>query len=403
MGLANTNKFNVTINEENLESRSQNVQFSDQTPLWDYVVDSMPDDTYRTADMDDATLDNFFSRPLKVASYSWGTGTNLFEQLDPWQLYFENPRVINRITNYHLLRCKLKVRFMLNGNGFHYGRAIASYNPLHTIDEVTQDRSYFIQDVVAASQRPHVYLDPTTSQGGTLTLPFFWYKNALSIPSQEWRNMGDIHIHGMQNLKHANGATDQVTISVFVWAEDVSLSIPTADEPGALSPQMGEIFKPQAMDEYGTGPVSRPAGFIAKVAGALSSIAPIAPYAKATQLAASTVSSVATMFGFSRPVVLADIQPYKPTLVGNWANTNMPDSSTKLTLDAKQELTIDPRVMGLGSADEMAFKAIATRESFLTNFGWEVAATTESLLWNSEVCPVIWTMLNDEKIGRAHV
>jgi hypothetical protein len=163
-------------------------------------------------------LENFFSRPIKVQSYSWGTGTNLFEKFNPWQDYFENPRVINRIVNYNLLRCKLHVKFMLNGNGFHYGRAIASYLPLHNFDEFTKNRAFFVEDVVAASQRPHVYLDPTKSQGGELTLPFVWEANALNIPLQQWRDMGQIIIHGMQNLKHANGASDSVTVSAFVWA-----------------------------------------------------------------------------------------------------------------------------------------------------------------------------------------
>lgn len=394
----NNNKFNIKINEENLESQYQNVHFSDQTPQWDYTVDSMPDSTFNIADTDDADLGNFFSRPIKVQSYSWATGTNLFETFNPWQDFFENPRVLNRITNFNLLRCKLKVRIMLNGNGFHYGRAIASYIPLHNLDEFTKDRSYFIQDVVAASQRPHVYLDPTTSQGGTLTLPFFWYNNALNIPLQQWRDMGKIIIHGMQNLKHANGATDQVTVSVFVWAEEVSLSIPTADEPGALSAQAGEIFTPQVRDEYGTGPISRPAGIVAKAAGALTNMPGIGVYARATQMAASAVSGVASMFGYSRPVELAEIQPYKPVLIGNMANTNVPDTSNKLTLDVKQELTVDPRVMGLGSADEMTIKSIAQRESYLTTFAWNVADSSESLLWNTEVSPVLWRGLGNAEI-----
>lgn len=401
MNNTNNNKFNITINEENLESQHQNVYFSDQTPQWDYTVDSMPDPTFNIADSDDADLGNFFSRPVKIRSYSWGTGSTLFETFNPWQEFFENPRVINRITNFNLLRCKLKVRIMINGNGFHYGRAIASYIPLHNLDAFTKDRIFFIQDVVAASQRPHVYLDPTTSQGGTFTLPFCWYENALSIPDQEWREMGDIKIHGLQPLKHANGATDQVIVSVFAWAEDVSLSIPTANEPGALSPQMGEIFTPQAKkvkDEYGTGPISRPAATIAKVAGALSTIPGIAMYARATAMAATAVSGIASMFGYSRPVTLADIEPYKPTYLGNMANTNVPDTSQKLTLDAKQELTVDPRVMGLGSVDEMTIKSIAQRESFLTQFGWDVADPAETLLWNSEVSPVLWNVLSGTEI-----
>lgn len=354
----------------------------------------MPDSTFRIADTNDATLENFFSRPVKIQSYSWATGSNLFEKFNPWRDFFENVRVINRITNYNLLRCKLKVRLVLNGNGFHYGRAIASYTPLPNQDGLTMDRSFFIEDVVAASQRPHIYLDPTNSQGGTLTLPFVWYHNALRIPDQDWRSMGDIIIHGMQALKHANGASDSVTISVFAWAEDVSLSIPTANEPGALVPQIGEVFTPQAMDEYGTGPISRPASVVAKAAGALSQLPGIGMYARATELAASTVSNIATTFGFSRPVELADIEPYKPTYLGNMANTNVSDTSCKLTLDCKQELTIDPRVMGLGSTDEMSIKSISQRESFLTNFGWQVADSTETLLWNTEVCPVLWNTVS---------
>lgn len=390
----NNNKFNVSINEESLESQYQNVHFSDQTPQWDYTVDSMPDSTFNIADTNDADLGNFFSRPVKIQSYSWATGTNLFEKFNPWKDFFENSRVLNRITNFNLLRCKLKVRIVLNGNGFHYGRAIASYIPLHDWDAFTKDRSFFIQDVVAASQRPHVFLDPTTSQGGTLTLPFFWYENALRIPDQEWRDMGEIVIHSMNNLKHANGAFDQVTVSVFAWAEEVSLSIPTANEPGALSPQMREVFTPQFKDEYGSGPISRPAGIVAKTAGALSNIPSIGMYARATQMAANEVKDIASMFGYSRPVELADIQPYKPTVLGNMANTNVPDTSNKLTLDAKQELTVDPRVMGLGSTDEMTIKSIAQRESFLTQFGWAVADSAETLLWNTEVSPVLWNELN---------
>jgi hypothetical protein len=197
----------------------------------------------------------------------------------------------------------------------------------------------------------------------------------------------------MQDLKHANGATDQVTVSIFAWAEDVSLSIPTANEPGVISPQMGEVFTPQAKDEYGTGPISRPAGIIARAAGALKSAPGIGMYARATELAASATSSIATMFGYARPNTLADIEPYKPTVVGNLANTNVKDSCQKLTLDTKQELTIDSRTFGLGSADEMTILSIAQRESFLTQFGWQVADPAESLLWNTEVSPVLWNEL----------
>lgn len=352
----------------------------------------MPDETFKVADTNDASLENFFSRPLKIAQLGWAVGQPISYRVNPWQSYFENPRISNRIANYNLLRCKLKVRIMVNGNGFMYGRALAAYRPLWTYDDLLEDTLITPDDFTEASQRPHVFLDPTNSQGGTLTLPFVYYKNALSIPKGDWFEMGELTLRALQTLKHANGANEAISISIFVWAEDVQLSIPTAVDPLGLSPQGGEM---SAKDEYGTGPVSRPAGIIAKIAGKLTSVPYIGMYARATEVAAKAVGHVAVMFGYSRPIVVEDIKPYKPTVLGNIANTNVPDTCQKLTLDVKQETTIDPRVMGLADTDELVISSIAQRPSYLTQFGWPVAAPAEQLLWNTEVSPMIWSTASD--------
>lgn len=376
--------FGVKTNQLSDNSSQQNVKFSDNESQFAYHVDSQPDATFGAADTGDTSLEHFFKRPIKIRSYEWSQSIGLFEDFNPWQDYFENLRVINRISNFNLLRCKLCVKILINGTPFHYGRAIASYTPLPNVDDLTRNRAFFLQDIIAASQRPHIYLDPTMSQGGELCLPFVWYNNALRIPQQDWRLMGSMNIREMNPLKHANDAQDPLTVSVFAWAEDVVLSIPTAGEPGSLSPQMGML------DEYKDAPISKPATLLAKVAGSLQSIPQIAPYARATEMAASTVASIAKMFGFSRPVELAPIVPYKPTLVGNMANTNVADTSVKMTLDCKQETTVDSRVMGLSGKDELAIKSIACRESYLTTFAWDVDSTTEQLLWNSYVNPMTW-------------
>lgn len=410
-------RFNVSVNEPNREQKVTTAAFADQNPAYSYVVDSEPDMTFKVADMDDADLNNFFSRPLKIATIEWSVPNFAYSRFNPWSLYFQNPRVINRVSNFKLMRAKLHVKVLINGNGFYYGRSIMSYLPLHKLDEFTVSRSFYNQDIVSSSQRPHIYLDPTTSQGGEMVLPFFWYKNALSVPDEEWDDMGELIIHSINALKHANAASEPVTISVFAWAEDVQLSIPTSVEPGGIAPQCGfEDLEPHAgdepdnsgsgkggggnapapaatssgNDEYGSGPISKPASVVAKIAGMLSNAPIIGPYARATQMAASTTASVASMFGYSRPPVIADIVPYKPTHVGNLANTNVPDSLQKLSLDVKQEVTVDPRTVGLCANDEMDLKTIAMRESYVTQFTWDQTAVTETLLWNTEVTPVMW-------------
>lgn len=389
MNLNNNNRFNVTVNSTSLDTTEEIVHFSDQTSQWDYVVDSSPDSTFGQADSGDDTLQNFFSRPLQTRSYNWSVGSTFHVNFNPWTDFFENPRTVNRISNYKNLRCKLKVRLMINGNGFHYGRAIAAYNPLHVDDDFTQFRAGIDQDKIAASQRPHVYLDPTNSQGGTLTLPFFWPSNALDIPGAAWQLMGDMTISSFGTLKHANGATDNVSIAVFVWAEDVTLSIPTIADAGGLVPQAGE-------DEYPDGPVSGPAATLSRVANRLTDIPVLGPYAKATELAASSVAAIARLFGFSRPVHTCGASPFVPRVYGSMANSNVVDGSEKLTLDVKQELCVDPRTVGLDAEDQMTISSIAMRESYLTSFTWATSAAVDTLLWNAEINPMIWDVNGDE-------
>ena len=369
----------------------QTMGFTDQNAAYTYTQDSSPDPTFGIADTGGQSLEDFMCRPVRIAEFDWSTTDSAFlESFDPWTLFFEDPKVINRISNFNLLRSKLHVKFQINGNGFHFGRLIAHYKPLPNDDGFTQNRAFFKEDIVAASQQPHIYLDPTTSQGGDMILPFFWYYNALSIPESEWRSMGLMTVRALNDLKHANGAADSVTITVWAWAEDVSLSIPTSDNPNTLVPQAGVE---NGRDEYGSGPISRPASILARAAGALVNAPVIGMYARATTMAASAVSAIATTFGYSRPAIISDIEQYKPTFVGNMANCNIPDSVQKLTVDAKQETTIDPRVLGLSSVDEMSVKGIAMRESYLTTFDWTVDSNPNFFLWNSKVTPMLWSEL----------
>lgn len=357
-------------------------------PQWHTEILSSPDPSYGLTDTSDATLENFFSRPIKVGSYTWAVGQEFFQDFNPWVTFFGNPRVINRISNFHLLRSKLKVRFVINGNSFHYGRLLASYQPLLAHDNFTVNRALFREDLVEASQRPHVFLNPTTCQGGTLTLPFCWPNNALKIPDREWENMGTINVRSIYPLKHANGGTDGITVTAFVWAEDVHLSIPTANQPFALSPQAGE-------NEY-AGIISKPLSAVAKVAGVLAQAPSIRPYAMATQHMAQAVGSAAAAMGYSRPVSVEQTAPIVPLFADRLANTEGTDVSEKLSFDPKQELTIDPRTMGLGDADEMNLASIASREAWITNFGWNISDPSEKMLFNTRVTPSLWTTLEQE-------
>lgn len=367
-------------------SQHQNVKFSDQTTEHAVDIGGVIDKTRTFQDSDDASLANFFSRPIKIRDINWTTTTSMYDVFEPWTEYFENKRVSNRISNFNLLRCKLRLKFVVNGNTFLYGRAIAAYQPFSAIDTLTNRISVESSNLVNLSQMPKVFLNPTESSGGELVLPFFYHQNYLSVPDAEWESMGSVIVKPLNQLKHANGAIDQVTISVFAWCEDVQLSVLTSVDTDALLPQSGEID--EANKE---GTISGPATRIAHVANTLSAIPSIAPYAIATSKVASMTANMAKLLGYSRPPCTADPAPYRPTMTSSMALTTVPDGAIKLTVDDKQELTIDPTISGMNASDPLDILSIAQRESYLTKFTWQTGTNPEFLLWNSRVSPVTWS------------
>lgn len=382
-----TRNIEVGLNEQS----SQNVTFVDTHP--GYCIEEMGESDYTRdhAIQSDASLDEFFSRPILIHTSTWTSaaapGGLLHAEFNPWALYFENKRVINRIANYKLLRSKLHLKFVISGNSFFYGRAVASYNPLTARDALTVDRNLVDADFVGATQRPHVFLDPTNSQGGEMVLPFFWYKDLLDITSDEWDQMGEIVMDSLVPLKHALGKFgEDITINVFAWAEDVKFAVPTHFEPPSIIPQS---------DEYGKKPISSAASTVANVARSLASIPILRPFARSTEIGADAVGALATLFGYSKPALL-EVAEYRPVTKSNFAVTNAPDEVTKLTVDAKQELSIDPRTVGLGGVDELGINYIASRESYYTQFSWATGTAGETLLYNQVVDPGVFRTNSSE-------
>jgi hypothetical protein len=359
------------------------VQFRDSPEQWDVSLPSHYDKTRDAGVTDDYNLDDFFARPIQVATYTW-TPLQVLpfgQNFNPWTLFFGNKRVINRITNFNLLSAQLKVKFMINGNPFLFGRLMADYVPFYADDTVTSASTLDINHAVAASQRLNIMIDPTTSQGGVLSLPFMYWKNNLSIPDAEWASMGQIFIRELVGLKHANGGTDPISITISVWAEQVRLSCPTSKNSSAIVAQ-------SARSEYSSSPIQNMASSVAHGAGMLSNMPVIGPYALATQMISSTVGAIARIFGFSAPANISDLTTMRSHAVTRLANTDRKDDVSKLTLDSKQELTIDPSVCGVQTGDELVISTIATKQSYLMSFDWTTARANNYVLFSARVSPI---------------
>jgi len=144
-------------------------------------------------------------------------------------------------------------------------------------------------------------------------------------------------------------------------------------------------------DEYSEpGPVTTIATAVSKIGNTLSDIPIIGPFAKATSTIAGTVGKVAGWFGWAKPLVLTDPTYVKHLPFMNGAVTIGKDTPFKISVDPKQELSVDQSLGGV-EEDQMSILAISSRESFLTSFTWadtDVALTT--ILWGTLVTPYLF-------------
>jgi hypothetical protein len=369
-----------------VQTREQQMMFADDREGHSVIIPSAIDEIRMARDEVYARYENFFSRPLKLNAYKWQVGGTLFADINPWDDYLSNPIIINRVNNFKLMRATLCFKVVVSGTPFHYGRAIACYQPLHRYDTVSQYSPLIQESLVRMTNLPKVFIDPSDSSGGYMEMPFFYHRDYLNITKREWINLGNIYLRTLNILKHANNGTDDVTVTTFAWLKDVELAGATSVDSTALVPQMGEIDEANA-----SGMISGPATKVAGLAAKLGKVPYIAPYADATSALANGVSSMAKLFGMSRPPHTKDVEPMKPESTSSLALTTVPDRSAKLSVDDKQEMSIDPRLSGVGSSvDPLSIQNIVSHESWFTTFDWPIASGPETFLFNVRVNPMVW-------------
>lgn len=327
--------------------------------------------------MQKAQLTSFLSRPVRVASVNWTSSDakGLKFEINPWEDFFSDSHILNKLQNFAFIRCNLHLKIVLNASPFQYGAMRVVYTPLAAL--LPTQLANVEQELMQVSQRPGAWIDPSNCEGSEMVLPFIWPTNFLRITQDiDFTNMGKLSFYVYYPLSSANGiSTNTVALQVYAWAENVELSGTT----------LGQALQG---DEYGgSGPISAPASAVASVARAAKRIPIIGKFAAATEIGATAISKLASMFGYTNVPVLDEAKPFRQSPFPQLASTEIGYPVEKLTLDAKNELSIDPSIVGAQEEDELAITSIVSRESYLTSASWSMTSTVDTNLFSVKVHP----------------
>jgi hypothetical protein len=326
-------------------------------------------------------IGHYLNRPRIIKSYVWAeNGANGYKtDFQPWQLFFNDTTMANKLQGFHLLRCTLKVKFLINGSPFYYGSMMATYTPLNGYRLDTAEAVGIETRLTATSQKPHVWLENQNCSTAEMTLPFLYPYPFLDIGTlANLTNMGTIHFSQFAPLLSANGtSSSNVDIQVYAWAEDVQLSGPTS--------------MPVLQSEFvADGQISGPASAVASVARSLKDTPIIGPYAKATEMIATSVGSVAKYFGFTNVPNVRDISGMKQVPF-SLASSEISEPVQKLSMQAKQETSLGAAQHGGGTDDELHLAHFCGRSGYITGPTWSTTDVPDKILFTACVAPQMFT------------
>jgi hypothetical protein len=358
----------------------QQVVFKNE-PVSETIVAPSTKDEIADAMQMEQDVGNYLTRPQLIFSYAWVENTANGSKTDfsPWQLFFQNINMQNKLAGFHLLRCKLKLKFLINGSPFYYGSLMATYTPLNGYRLDTAEATGVEMRLTATSQKPHVWLENQNCSTVEMELPFLYPYPYLDVGRlSEFTNMGTVHLVQYAPLLSANGSSStNVDIQIYAWAEDVQLSGPTN------MPVMQSEFKPN-------GQISGPASTVAAVAGKLDKVPYIGPYAKATSMVASTLGDIASFFGFTNVPNVRDVEPMKQVPF-SLASTSISEPVQKLSLQPKQETAIGSSQHGGDGNDELVISRFCSRSAYICGPTWNTTDGPNTILFTTAVGPQMFT------------
>nr|ULF99965.1 MAG: hypothetical protein 1 [Marnaviridae sp.] len=374
----------IPVTEGSESSTSQQTQFINET-VPEQMMLGTPHDSTAMSLVTQSHLGEFLSRPTKIQSVVWTENASAgnYASFNPWNLFFNNSNIRNKLEGFGFLRCKLHLKFTINASQFYYGSIGAFYTPMAGyIQETTGVTLAYVPGIqVLQSQKPHVWLDPQTTSTAEMELPFLYHKHFLDTTKlNDLTNMGKIDLTQYAALRSANGVTTTgVNIVVYAWATDVELSGLTAK--AVL----------QSKREYiGNGQISGPASTVATVASRMNDIPVIGTFAKATEMVAGTVGKVASMFGYTNVPNIRDVEPVKPSCFHTLASSEISEPINKLSLQPKQEIAMGSSYAGDPTADQLHISNFCQRESFLCGALWTTTAAEDSVVFTSYVTPQLY-------------
>jgi len=323
----------------------------------------------------DHSIKDIVGRPYYMYTTSWHIedqpGAQLAHFILPADL-LAVPTVKEKLQGFAFFRGGVKLTIEVNAQPFQQGRLIAVFHPgitdTNAVVNLTHLTGYPLREI-----------DIQTAQTMSIDVPFVAPVSHINLV-KSWGNIGSVSLYVYGQLA---GGTTEVEIAFWLQFTDPDPQVPTA----VLAQGLG-IERSKASN----GPISQVATSVSSIAKIASAIPGIGVAAGVVNTVSSAVASVASIFGWSKPINENPVALMQQNPGRYFNNFNGMDNSKTLALDHNNAIEQYEGLYG-SKVDEMSLQYIVQTPNYFRTVKWTTTAEAGSYITTIPVHPNYYSPL----------
>jgi hypothetical protein len=329
----------------------------------------------------------YLGKPHQLADGKFNSGDNV-ATFPYWPMPYygiNNELLLSKFRGYLGFRATIVVTIHFNAERFQQGRYMLCAIPCggsYWNSKTEEHANAHYASLTTRTQLPRVEFDLNTETSATIRLPFnsavdYYPFNEFDSLNKAGRCWYVLRMSPYSPLNTVDGALE-AKWAVFTHFEDVeligqnyALLNPVLEAQSAMTTvrkKKGRISDSQKEAESANiGPISAVTTKVAKAAKILEVVPFIGTYMSPLGWAANIATSVAQVFGWSKPVMMNPVTRVRETNAAYSTNVDGADASFTLTAYSTNEVARFPG-MSPTSKDEMSLAYIAGVPAYVKNF-----------------------------------
>lgn len=307
-------------------------------------------------------IKQFLEKELIFPVVAWSTAatrsSNIYT-VSPSTLMTARANYIDKLQGINMMKFKAEVCVKINAYPFQAGRLI-----LHFLPNVANHSSGWLAtrniNLTTKTQHPHVEIDSQDSCK-SLIVPYVAPTNYWEIFTDQY-DMGTFYLDVLSPLTVGASGSTTADITVSLIIRDVELAAPFV--PNSESSTMGK-----------EGSITAGLKVARKVVNGLSAIPVISNYAGPVQWVLDRAIGVASVFGFSKPMIDGEPTVMQANPWRYYATSDGADCSYPIGHLRNNRLAVATDV-SVRNEDEMSLRWLFSQYAYVAQYSWSTGSTS---------------------------